>query len=175
MKYHDLRISTSAEPVKCFGCGEVKTCRILHSKYSKSPARIPFCYQCFRFQQNEFLRKSSASEKKTGIIRKIIRTHPLFNLIELEDQNLECIVKYNNRKLYNVVKQEYQTLTHLYKYIKKGKNILVREKNSGEDVTTKVLSYLVHKELLKAFCGDYDLYHQLIKNGLEETIKILKK
>jgi polyhydroxyalkanoate synthesis repressor PhaR len=56
------------------------------------------------------------------------------------------IKKYANRRLYNTETSSYVTLDHLAKMVKEGKNFVVRDAKSGDDITRTVLTHIIVEE-----------------------------
>jgi polyhydroxyalkanoate synthesis regulator protein len=76
---------------------------------------------------------------------------------------LISVIKYGNRKLYNITEKNYTSLKELFYLIRKGKSIQVTEHSTKEDITyecLKMMAFTYSKipkaELLK-----------IIKNGEE--------
>lgn len=53
------------------------------------------------------------------------------------------IKKYANRRLYNTAKSSYVTLEHLAEMVREGKDFVVRDAKSGEDITRSVLTQII--------------------------------
>ena len=53
------------------------------------------------------------------------------------------IKRYRNRKLYNTVSKRYITLDEIRELICGGKDIIVTELTSGEDITTSILTQVI--------------------------------
>ena len=56
------------------------------------------------------------------------------------------IKKYANRRLYNTETSSYVTLDHLAQMVKEGKNFVVRDAKSGDDITRTVLTHIIVEE-----------------------------
>jgi polyhydroxyalkanoate synthesis repressor PhaR len=56
------------------------------------------------------------------------------------------IKKYANRRLYNTETSSYVTLDHLARMVKEGKNFVVRDAKSGNDITRTVLTHIIVEE-----------------------------
>lgn len=59
------------------------------------------------------------------------------------------IKKYANRRLYNTARSSYVTLDHLSEMVKSGKDFVVRDAKSGEDITRSVLTQIIFEEETK--------------------------
>ena len=58
-----------------------------------------------------------------------------------DDQIL--ITRYSSRRLYNTIDSEYITLDEIFNLIKKGKNIKIIDKQTGEDLTKQYLLQII--------------------------------
>ena len=56
------------------------------------------------------------------------------------------IKKYANRRLYNTASSSYVTLDHLCQMVKEGKEFLVHDAKTGEDITRSVLTQIIFEE-----------------------------
>ena len=56
------------------------------------------------------------------------------------------IKKYANRRLYNTESSSYVTLDHLCQMVKDGREFLVYDAKSGEDITRSVLTQIIFEE-----------------------------
>jgi len=56
------------------------------------------------------------------------------------------IKKYANRRLYDTSTSSYVTLDHLAKLIREGKDFVVQDAKSGEDLTRSVLAQIIFEE-----------------------------
>lgn len=56
------------------------------------------------------------------------------------------IKKYANRRLYNTATSSYVTLEHLCQMVKDGKDFVVYDAKSGEDITRSVLTQIIFEE-----------------------------
>jgi polyhydroxyalkanoate synthesis repressor PhaR len=56
------------------------------------------------------------------------------------------IKKYANRRLYDTSTSSYVTLEHLAKLIREGKDFVVQDAKSGEDLTRSVLAQIIFEE-----------------------------
>lgn len=59
------------------------------------------------------------------------------------------IKKYANRRLYNTACSSYVTLDHLSEMVKEGKDFVVRDAKSGENITRSVLTQIIFEEETK--------------------------
>ena len=59
------------------------------------------------------------------------------------------IKKYANRRLYNTETSSYVTLDHLAQMVKDGKDFVVRDAKSGNDITRTVLTHIIVEEETK--------------------------
>ena len=59
------------------------------------------------------------------------------------------IKKYANRRLYNTETSSYVTLDHLAQMVKDGKDFVVRDAKSGNDITRAVLTHIIVEEETK--------------------------
>ncbi|WP_210413968.1 polyhydroxyalkanoate synthesis repressor PhaR [Luteithermobacter gelatinilyticus] len=62
------------------------------------------------------------------------------------DNDQIVIKKYANRRLYNTDSSSYVTLDDLAKMVREGKNFVVRDAKSGEDITRSVLTQIIFEE-----------------------------
>jgi len=60
------------------------------------------------------------------------------------------IKKYANRKLYDTTDKKYVSRTHLSELIKKGKDIIIIDNETGEDITASIVSSLIATKKGKA-------------------------
>ena len=70
------------------------------------------------------------------------------------------IKKYANRRLYNTDSSSYVTLNYLCELVKEGKDFVVKDARTGEDITRAVLAQIIVEEESKGqnllpvqFCG----------------------
>ncbi len=56
------------------------------------------------------------------------------------------IKKYANRRLYNTATSSYVTLDHLCQMVKEGKDFIVHDAKTGEDITRSVLAQIIFEE-----------------------------
>lgn len=56
------------------------------------------------------------------------------------------IKKYANRRLYNTATSSYVTLDHLCQMVKQGKEFVVHDAKTGEDITRSVLTQIIFEE-----------------------------
>ncbi|RMF11071.1 MAG: polyhydroxyalkanoate synthesis repressor PhaR [Alphaproteobacteria bacterium] len=56
------------------------------------------------------------------------------------------IKKYANRRLYNTETSSYVTLEHLAQMVKDGREFVVRDAKTGEDITRSVLTQIIFEE-----------------------------
>jgi len=56
------------------------------------------------------------------------------------------IKKYANRRLYNTATSSYVTLEHLCKMVKEGRDFVVYDAKTGEDITRSVLTQIIFEE-----------------------------
>ena len=56
------------------------------------------------------------------------------------------IKKYANRRLYNTATSSYVTLDHLCQMVKEGKDFVVYDAKTGEDITRSVLTQIIFEE-----------------------------
>lgn len=56
------------------------------------------------------------------------------------------IKKYANRRLYNTETSSYVTLDHLAELVRKGRDFVVRDAKSGEDITRQVLTQIIFEQ-----------------------------
>lgn len=59
------------------------------------------------------------------------------------------IKKYANRRLYNTETSSYVTLEHLAQMVKDGREFVVRDAKSGDDITRSVLTQIIFEEETK--------------------------
>jgi polyhydroxyalkanoate synthesis repressor PhaR len=59
------------------------------------------------------------------------------------------IKKYANRRLYNTDKSSYVTLDHLAEMVRDGRDFVVRDAKTGEDITRSVLAQIIFEEEAK--------------------------
>lgn len=62
------------------------------------------------------------------------------------DKEPVVIKKYANRRLYNTETSSYVTLEHLCQMVKEGREFVVRDAKSGEDITHAVLTQIIFEE-----------------------------
>lgn len=60
------------------------------------------------------------------------------------------IKKYANRRLYNTETSSYVTLEHLCQMVKEGRDFVVRDAKTGEDITHSVLTQIIFEEESKS-------------------------
>ncbi len=60
------------------------------------------------------------------------------------------IKKYANRRLYNTATSSYVTLDHLCQMVKDGKEFVVHDAKTGEDITRQVLTQIIVEEEAKS-------------------------
>ncbi|HZD25233.1 MAG TPA: polyhydroxyalkanoate synthesis repressor PhaR [Alphaproteobacteria bacterium] len=65
------------------------------------------------------------------------------------DESPITIKKYANRRLYNTATSSYVTLDHLSQMVKDGKDFVVYDAKSGEDITRSVLTQIIFEEEAK--------------------------
>lgn len=64
-----------------------------------------------------------------------------------QDENEPVIIKkYANRRLYNTESSSYVTLDHLAELVRKGRDFVVRDAKSGEDITRQVLAQIIFEQ-----------------------------
>ena len=61
-------------------------------------------------------------------------------------QDPVVIKKYANRRLYNTESSSYVTLDHLAEMVKDGRDFVVRDAKSGEDITRSVLTQIIFEQ-----------------------------
>ncbi len=62
------------------------------------------------------------------------------------DDDVIVIKKYANRRLYNTATSSYVTLDHLCEMVKNGREFLVHDAKTGEDITRSVLAQIIFEE-----------------------------
>tara|TARA_R110002110_G_scaffold5945_15_gene30076 strand:- start:1375 stop:1989 length:615 start_codon:yes stop_codon:yes gene_type:complete len=62
------------------------------------------------------------------------------------DDDVIVIKKYANRRLYNTATSSYVTLDHLCEMVKQGKEFVVRDAKTGDDITRSVLTQIIFEE-----------------------------
>ncbi|HUD52347.1 polyhydroxyalkanoate synthesis repressor PhaR [Parvibaculum sp.] len=62
------------------------------------------------------------------------------------DDDVIVIKKYANRRLYNTATSSYVTLDHLCEMVKKGKDFVVHDAKTNEDITRSVLAQIIFEE-----------------------------
>jgi|TARA_B100000614_G_scaffold261114_2_gene289769 polyhydroxyalkanoate synthesis repressor PhaR len=62
------------------------------------------------------------------------------------DDDVIVIKKYANRRLYNTATSSYVTLDNLCEMVKQGKEFVVRDAKTGEDITRSVLTQIIFEE-----------------------------
>ncbi len=60
-----------------------------------------------------------------------------------DESNTIVVKKYANRRLYNTAASSYVTLDHLAQLVKEGKEFVVYDAKSGEDITRQVLTQII--------------------------------
>jgi polyhydroxyalkanoate synthesis repressor PhaR len=93
------------------------------------------------------------------------------------------IKKYANRRLYNTASSSYVTLDHLCQMVKDGKDFIVYDAKTGEDITRSVLTQIIVEEeskgqnllpisFLRQLIGFYgDNMQWLVPRYLEHSMK----
>ncbi|MDA5192617.1 polyhydroxyalkanoate synthesis repressor PhaR [Govanella unica] len=66
------------------------------------------------------------------------------------DKEPVVIKKYANRRLYNTESSSYVTLEHLCQMVKDGRDFVVRDAKTGEDITHSVLTQIIFEEESKS-------------------------
>lgn len=66
------------------------------------------------------------------------------------DKDPIIIKKYANRRLYNTESSSYVTLDHLCQMVKEGRDFVVRDAKTGEDITHSVLTQIIFEEESKS-------------------------
>ncbi|MBF0203323.1 MAG: hypothetical protein HQK67_03195 [Desulfamplus sp.] len=59
---------------------------------------------------------------------------------------MHLIKKYANRKLYNTNEKKYVTMKHISEMIKSGKDVSIIDNETGEDLTSSIVSSLMGKD-----------------------------
>lgn len=62
------------------------------------------------------------------------------------DDDVIIIKKYANRRLYNTATSSYVTLEHLCEMVKQGREFIVHDAKTGEDITRSVLAQIIFEE-----------------------------
>src|SRR5690606_30237171 len=62
------------------------------------------------------------------------------------DDEVVVIKKYANRRLYNTATSSYVTLDHLCEMVKEGKEFVVHDAKTNEDITRSVLTQIIFEE-----------------------------
>ncbi|MDR3500287.1 MAG: polyhydroxyalkanoate synthesis repressor PhaR [Parvibaculum sp.] len=62
------------------------------------------------------------------------------------DDDVIVIKKYANRRLYNTATSSYVTLDHLCEMVKQGKEFVVHDAKTNEDITRSVLAQIIFEE-----------------------------
>ena len=65
---------------------------------------------------------------------------------ESEKEAPVVIKKYANRRLYNTETSSYVTLDHLARLVKEGREFVVRDAKTGEDLTRSVLTQIIFEQ-----------------------------
>ncbi len=93
-----------------------------------------------------------------------------------------AIKKYANRRLYHTGTSSYVTLDHLCQMVKDGEDFVVRDAQSGEDITRSVLTQIIFEEeskgqtllpvpFLRQLIGFYgDTLESVVPNYLQATM-----
>lgn len=63
-----------------------------------------------------------------------------------DDKDVAVVKKYANRRLYNTATSSYVTLDELCHLVRNGKNFLVYDAKTGEDITRSVLTQIILEE-----------------------------
>lgn len=106
------------------------------------------------------------------------------SMIDNSDGSEDAIVikKYANRRLYNTATSSYVTLDTLCGMVKAGKNFVVQDAKSGEDITRSVLTQIIFEEeskgqnllpisFLRQLIGFYgDSLEAMVPGYLESTM-----
>ncbi|GEQ97252.1 polyhydroxyalkanoate synthesis repressor PhaR [Iodidimonas gelatinilytica] len=63
-------------------------------------------------------------------------------------QDADCVIikKYANRRLYNTETSSYVTLDHLAQLVRDGRDFVVRDAKSGDDITRAVLAQIIFEQ-----------------------------
>lgn len=71
-----------------------------------------------------------------------------FDIMTEEKQQGETVVikKYANRRLYNTETSSYVTLDHLADLVREGRDFVVRDAKSGDDITRSVLTQIIFEQ-----------------------------
>ncbi len=100
-----------------------------------------------------------------------------------QDDQPVLIKKYANRRLYNTATSSYVTLEHLCEMVKDGKDFIVEDAKTGEDITRSVLTQIIFEEeskgqnllpinFLRQLIGYYgDNLEQVVPKYLEFTME----
>lgn len=67
-------------------------------------------------------------------------------MVEQNEKEPVVIKKYANRRLYNTESSSYVTLDHLCQMVKDGRDFVVRDAKTGEDITHTVLTQIIFEE-----------------------------
>jgi polyhydroxyalkanoate synthesis repressor PhaR len=79
---------------------------------------------------------------------------------------IRVIKRYESRKLYDTEESRYVSLEDIVIWVREGQDVRVIDNGSGEDVTSQVLTQIIHEEGKKgtAFLPT-DLLHDLVRAG----------
>jgi len=101
------------------------------------------------------------------------------------DKPVVVVKKYANRRLYNTESSSYITLDNLADMVRQGRNFVVYDAKSGEDITRGVLTQIIVEEegkgrallptaFLRQLIGFYgDQMQSLVPRFLEQTMSAL--
>ncbi|GAB4574843.1 MAG: polyhydroxyalkanoate synthesis repressor PhaR [Rhodothalassiaceae bacterium] len=97
------------------------------------------------------------------------------------------IKKYANRRLYNTETSSYVTLDHLAELVRKGRDFIVRDAKSGEDITRQVLTQIIFEQenkgqqllpipFLRRLIGYYgDQLQMMVPSYLQSSLEAFAK
>lgn len=86
------------------------------------------------------------------------------------------IKKYSNRKMYDTDQKQYITLDQLSDLIKAGEEVIIEDNDTGEDITSSVLSQILSREKPKGENGVHvGILTQLLRKGGDTISGYAKK
>lgn len=78
---------------------------------------------------------------------------------------MKVIKRYRNRKLYDTDASRYVTLSDINKMIKRGEDVKVVDNDTGEDITSLIITQVIHTEEKKKRFLPQDGLKWLLKHG----------
>jgi len=89
-------------------------------------------------------------DRQTGVCVSILRSNKVVKTVAKKtastDDDVIVIKKYANRRLYNTATSSYVTLDHLCEMVKEGREFVVRDAKTGDDITRSVLAQIIFEE-----------------------------